>query len=544
MGRVIVIGIDGATFDLLEPWAETGELPSIARMLDEGAYGELTSTLPPVTSPAWPTFATGKNPGKHGVFDFIRPMGGRFDLVNATSIQAKTIWQILSDREKMVGVMNVPVTYPPSEVNGFLISGMLSPSGGDCSYPSGFVRDYEDRLGPYRVAPNVQYKEGNEQEFLDDALDLVDLRARYAKALMEDHPSDFFMVHFQAPDVMQHALWRFIDPSHPRYNPQAAERVIPKFKAVFKRIDAFIGYVLERWGEEATVIVMSDHGFGPLHNVVNLNLFFLEKGLLQLKSGFWARIRAALFRAGVTPAAVWEWIERAGLQNYVWQVSKSTRNKIVGKFLSFEDVDWSQTVAYSIGHVGQVYINLKGREPDGIVEPGANYREVRQRTIDALKELKDPRTGERLVSEIIPADEVVHGPHARRSPDLHLVLDDYRTIAFPLFAADGRIVTKQIRGDSGCHRRNGVLLMSGKGVREGFAVDGAHIMDLAPTILHLVGTPVPSDMDGRPLVSALDMEAPVEYVGEDERENSDGTGLSAEDAAEVEDRLRSLGYLS
>jgi predicted AlkP superfamily phosphohydrolase/phosphomutase len=543
MSRVLVIGIDGATFDLVRPWTEQGELPNLARLMAEGVHGPLESTLPPVTSPAWPTFATGKNPGKHGVFDFIRPLGGRFELVNASSLRAPTLWEILSRAGCTVGTMNVPVTYPPKPVNGFLIGGMLSPMAGPFTYPADLLDRYKDQLKPYRIAPNIQYKEGNEDAFTADLLDLVDRRGRYALRLMEDYPHDFLMFHFQATDVLQHALWKVVDPSHPRHDPEYAARVAPAFKRVYARIDDTIGQMLDRLGDETTVIVMSDHGFGSLHYTVNVNLFLLDQGLLKLKRGAWTRLKTGLFRAGLTPASMWHLIEHAGLQNYVWQVSKSTRNKVVSKFLSFDDVDWSRTVAYSIGHVGQVYINLRGREPRGIVEPGAEYEAVRRDVIDKLGDLRHPETGEPLVDEIIPGDEVVHGPYASRSADLHLVLDGYQAIAFPLFAADRRIVTRQIRGDSGCHRRHGVLIARGHGIRAGEKITDARIMDLSPTILHLMGRPVPSDMDGQVLESALTLDRAVEYESVEKTRAEAEEGLSAEESAEVEERLRSLGYL-
>jgi len=543
MTRVLVIGIDGATFDLIHPWAKEGHLPNLARLMSEGTHGLLESTLPPVTSPAWPTFATGKNPGKHGVFDFIRPLGGRFELVNASSLRAQTLWEILSRAGCTVGTMNVPVTYPPKPVNGFLIGGMLSPMAGSFTYPGDLLDQYQDQLRPYRIAPNIQYKEGNEDAFTADLLDLVDRRGQYALRLMEDYPHDFLMFHFQATDVLQHALWKVVDPSHPRHDPEYAARVAPAFRRVYGRIDQTIGQMLDRLGEETIVIVMSDHGFGSLHYTVNVNLFLLDQGLLKLKRGAWTRLKTGLFRAGLTPASMWHLIEHAGLQNYVWQVSKSTRNKVVSKFLSFDDVDWSRTVAYSIGHVGQIYINLQGREPRGIVGPGAEYEAVRRDVIDKLGGLRHPETGEPLVDEIIPGDEVVHGPYASRSADLHLVLDGYQAIAFPLFAADRRIVTRQIRGDSGCHRRHGVLIAWGHGIRAGEKITGARIMDLSPTILHLMGRPVPSDMDGRVLASALTFDRAVEYESVEKTRAEAEEGLSAEESAEVEERLRSLGYL-
>jgi len=554
VSRVLVIGIDGGTFDLIRPWAEAGDLPNLARLMAEGVHGPLESTLPPVTAPAWTTFATGKNPGKHSVFDFIRPMtispphkgsgkNSRFDLVNSTSIRAPTLWHIISEAGRKSGVMNVPVTYPPASINGFIIAGMLSPVGGAFTHPADLLTRYAGRMKPYRIAPHVQAKRGNEAEFAADLLDLVERRGEYALQLMTDYPCDFLMFHFQATDIMQHAFWKFVDPTHPLHDPQAAARFGPMLKQIYRRIDNFIGQMLDRLTDETTVLVMSDHGFGPLHYVANLNLLLLEHGLLQLKQGAWTRFKAELFRAGLTPASIWRLIERVGLQNYVWQVSKSTRNKVVSKFLSFDDVDWSRTQAYSIGHVGQIYINLRGREPEGIVEPGAEYEAVRQQVIETLHDLRHPETGRPLVDRVVPGDQVVHGPYAHRGPDLHVVLDGYRTIAFPLFATDGRIVTRQIRGDSGCHRLHGVLVAWGPEIRSGGRVENARIIDLAPTILHLLGLPVPEDMDGRVLTEALTGVRPIERRAVGPASEEAETGLSAEETTEVEERLRALGYL-
>ena len=511
--------------------------------MDRGSWAPLESTLPPVTSPAWPTFATGKNPGKHGVFDFIRPIGGEFELVNSSSIKAQTLWQILSSAGKRVGVINVPVTYPPAPVNGFIVGGMLSPMSGHFTYPQDILDPYRNELGDYRIAPSVQYKQGHEEELIDDLLHLVDQRGKYALRLMNDKPWDFFMAHFQASDVLQHALWKFLDPSHPSHNPQAAARVVPRVQDVFARIDHYIGLMMEQAGKDTTILLMSDHGFGPLNWVVNVNLLLLDAGLMHLKKGAFTRLRAGLFRAGLTPAAVWHLIERVGLQNYVWLVSKSTRNKVVSKFLSFDDVDWSRTRAYSIGHVGQIYVNLQGREPNGIVVPGQEYETVCQEIIEALGQLRHPTTNQPLVERVYHGNEAAHGPYASRGADLHVVFDGYRAIAFPLFATDGRLVTKQIRGDSGSHRRHGILVAAGPEVRQGTQLDNPNIVDLAPTILHLMQLPVPDDMDGQVLTSMLTRDKPVEYKEATTRAGEDEAGLSAQDSAEVEDRLRALGYL-
>jgi predicted AlkP superfamily phosphohydrolase/phosphomutase len=538
--KLLIIGIDGATFDLILPWIEDQHLPNLEKIIQDGVYGDLESTLPPVTSPAWPTFMTGCNPGKHGVFDFIQPSGADFQLVNATKIKQQTLWQRLSDAGYQVGVLNVPVTYPPQPINGFMISGILSPKSGQISYPEDLISRHSTQLGDYRVAPNIQYKQGNEADFILDIYDLIRSHGDWALRLMEQEPWDVLMVHFIALDIMMHALWRFMDRSHPRYESNQFEYAI---RDGYKLVDEYVGILLDKLPEDGVVMVMSDHGFGPLKSIVNLNNFLMQKGLLKLRRDLLTRVKAAAFRRGLSPAIVYRWIERAGLQNLVTRVSKNTRNQLVAKFLSFDNVDWSQTVAYSMGHVGQVYLNVAGREPEGIVTEDS-YMQKRQEVIEALQDLRD-LDGQPLVSQIVPREETYHGPYTRFGPDLHLVLDDYNVIAFPLFATDGKVITQQIRGDSGCHRREGIFIIRGPEITSGGRIPKADITDLTPTILHLLGEQVPRSMDGKVLHEVFRSPRDVLYV-DDEQEKGDPVDdvvLSDDEAAQVEDRLRSLGYL-
>jgi len=545
--RILVLGVDGATFDLIEPWAAAGYLPNFAHLMAGGVHGELESTLPPVTSPAWPSFMTGCNPGKHGVFDFIRPQGDGFGLVNSTSIRQPTIWQILSDAGLKVGVMNVPVTYPAQPVNGFMITGLLSPArGGDVCYPADLLSRYEPELGPYRIAPRVQYTPGAEAPFAADVCELIETHGRWGLHLMQAEPWDVFMLHFLSLDVMQHALWRFMDLTHPRYEsrpsaPDGEERPYENaIRDAYTRVDKAIGKMLDQLDEETIVLVMSDHGFGPLHAIVNLNNYLMEKGLLKLKWDPWTRLKAAAFRQGLTPATIFRLMSRLGVQDLVARMSKGARNKMMGKLLSYDAVDWSRTVAYSMGHVGQIYLNIAGREPNGIVSRSDRLR-VLQQVMDALKELRD-EDGRPLVTKLIPRREVYHGRHAEHGPDLHVILDDYRMVSFPLFATNSEIITEQIRGDSGCHRREGIFIASGPGIRGGETLVGADILDLAPTILHLAGLPVRSEMDGRVLGEILKTPPDVRYM-ETQPETRRETGLDEKESAEVEERLRGLGYL-
>ncbi len=536
--KLLIIGFDGATFDLIRPWAAQGHLPNLAALMQNGVHGDLLSTLPPVTSPAWPTFMTGCNPGKHGVFDFIQPHGDNFTLVNATRIRQPTIWQRLSEAGYRVGVMNVPVTYPPGEVNGYLISGLLSPNKEEASYPADFIRRYEPELGPYRITPTIQYKPGIEAEFIADLYDLIHTRGRWALGLMQREPVDVMMVHFIAMDVMKHALWRFMDHNHPRYEPSPFENAILEG---YKLVDSYIGQLMAQLPPDAHTLVMSDHGFGPLLNMVNLNVFFMQKGLMKLKRDPWTQVKAWAFRRGITPSSAYSWIVRLGLQNLVTRVSKKARNDVIGKFLSFDSVDWSRTLAYSMGHVGQVYLNVSGRDEHGIIAP-ENMAQRRDEVVAVLQELVD-KNGRSILSKVITGAEAYHGPYAFKGPDLHLVLDDYNMIACPLFATEGRVMTHQIRGDSGCHRSEGIFLAHGPTIKSGELLPANNILDLAPTIMHMLGQAAPAVMDGRVLTEIFTSPQEVVIADDETAELVTEQGFSAEDADQVEERLRGLGYL-
>jgi predicted AlkP superfamily phosphohydrolase/phosphomutase len=541
--HVLIIGVDGGTFSLIRPWAEQGYLPNLKRLLDGGVSRDLLSTFPPVTSPAWPSFMTGMNPGQHGVFDFIRPKGGNYDMVNSTSIRQPTLWDWLSSAGRRVGVVNVPVTYPPHPVNGFMITGLLSPRNATISYPDDLIKRYEPELGPYRIAPDVQCKRGEEELFIADLMNLEEVRGRYTLALLENEPWDVMAVVFGATDVGSHALWRFADETHPAHDPNTPENVKNGLRDIYAVVDAQIGRLVEATPSDTTIIVMSDHGFGPLHYTINLNLLLMEKGLMHLRRAPFTQLKAFLFRRGISPKRIYAWLEKVGLHHLASRVSKEQRNKVVGKFLSYDDVDWERTRAFSIGHVGQIYINTRGMQPYGSVEPGEETDTVRQEVIDALNGLRHPVTGEPIVDRIILREEEFSGPYAMQGPDIQVVLDGYRCISFPLFATSPELFTEQIRGDSGCHRLEGIFIASGPGIRRGSTSGPAHITDVAPTVMYLLGLPIPAEMSGQPLQDILEEPHEAIYASPNPRFPDAETGLMPSEENEIEERLRSLGYL-
>jgi predicted AlkP superfamily phosphohydrolase/phosphomutase len=523
---VIVIALDGATFDLLDPWLDEGVLPTLARLMTGGVSGRLSSTLPPITAPAWASFMTGKNPGKHGVFDFFRPHAtelDRYEMVNSSHIQAQVLWEILSEAGVRVGVLNVPVTHPPRLVNGYLVPGLLSPDHGLTCYPPGFLQPYQNQLGPYRLTPDLLYHPDDTAAFIAGLYALCDTQSRYAQRLYTDHPVDFFMVHFLAPDIAQHKLWRYSDPTHPWYDPAHVRQFGSALRDLFVRLDQVIAELISLMPAETTVMVMSDHGFGPQHHTVNLNQFFMQRGLLKLRGGWRVRGRQWLYNR----PWVWRWLAR-------WL-----------RPLAFADVDWTRTVAYSLGHIGQVYLNVRGRQPYGLVEPEL-YEAVRAEVMEHLGQLCQPITREPLVEQMIVREAAAHGPYLNDGPDLHLVMDGYRAMAYPMFAADGQVVTEQRLGNSGDHRTDGILIVAGPPIKAGHTLSAARLIDLAPTLLYLLGVPVPDDMDGQLLWEAITeqyrAEHPVQYQRPASAANP-AAQLSQSEEELLARRLRDLGYM-
>jgi predicted AlkP superfamily phosphohydrolase/phosphomutase len=550
--KVFAVGLDGATLDLIKPWARDGKLPTFARILKEGSHGRLRSTIPPVTGPAWVSFMTGRNPGKHGVGDFLQKTAGEYRraLVDSTGIKAEPVWITAGRQGKKVGVLNVPVTYPPYEVNGFLVSGLLAPrSTKTYTYPESLARELDQAVGGYRVNLDHFYVKGSGDRFLADVKALVEARTRAAEYLMERYEWDFFMVHYIATDWVQHFLWHCMDPTHPRFDRAEAELYGDAILEVYQQIDAALDTLMSRLDRDTVLLVMSDHGFGPFHKYVYLNNWLLESKLLTLKKGPITRLKYLLFRLGLTPSSLYRALARMMLVKVAFKASKKQRYDLLSTlFLSGKDIDWSRTKAYSSGNVGQVFINVKGREPSGVVEPGSEYREVRAQVISKLSELRDPETGDLVMEHIYKREEVYSGPYVEQLPDILLLPRNLEYIATGLAEFVSNAVIEPSFAYSGTHRMNGTFILRGDGVKEGLVGEDAAIVDMAPTILHLLGLPVPRDMDGAVLTGMLDEEfaaaRPVCYTDEDGAPGSAGTGLSDEEAEEVKDRLRGLGYVT
>ncbi len=253
--KVLVLGLDGCTFDLLDPWMEKGFLPNLKKIKEEGTTGRLRSTYPPVTGPAWVSFMTGKNPGKHSIYEFLVRKPGSYQEfpVNADNRDGQTLWEILSAQGYRVAVLNVPMTYPPQKVNGVLISDFLTPAGKrDFTHPPELLDEIEGKFGTYylhqRVIEAAVFTSDNYiATFLEDCLAMMRYKCAVAKYLIDREAFDFFMLHIVATDRVQHTLWHILDPSHQRYRADLAERYYDDVVSFYRELDKEVGEIIGRF---------------------------------------------------------------------------------------------------------------------------------------------------------------------------------------------------------------------------------------------------------------------------------------------------------
>ena len=551
INRVLVIGLDSAPLGLLEPWIAAGKLPNLGRLIAQGATGVLNSSFPPLSPAAWSSFATGMHPGKHGVLDHGYRQAGTYKIVptNARRRGGATLWQLLGQAGKRVGVINVPETYPPSPVNGFLITGMTTPSDdADWCYPASLAAELKQAMGGYRVF-GVRSKE-NLDRSLAGMHQTIPLRMQAASYLWEQHQPHFMILVFMETDVVQHKTWKYMDPSHPQHS-----RYGNAILDIYRRIDEHLPLLLEQVDDETAVIIMSDHGAGPIDKWLNLNSWLLRENFLRLKPEWPSRLRHLAFRLGLTPNNAYRLASalRLGLVDKAADKAKreasiQRANPMMGLFLSFNDVDWGQTRAYTLGgNLTGIWINLQGREPHGAVSPGAEYEQVRDELIDRLRELRDPDTGQAIATAIHRREQVYHGPYLERAPDVIFETLDEQYVGFGSQEFTTNAIMEPSPLFSGCHRRAGMVALHGKPFRPGARLAEHQIVDLSPTILHLLGCSVPADIDGRVMVEALTagyrQAHPISIAGQAWKPAEDQAGFSPEEENKVSERLRDLGYL-
>ena len=536
--RVLLLGLDGVGYPMLEPAFAAGHMPRLKAVLDRGAQGVLTSTIPPYTPPGWTSIFTGVNPGRHGIFGFTLGNAQRNEgLVRLDKVRAPALWNALNAEGHRVGLFNIPMTYPPPPVDGWAVSGMLTPESGGATpegftYPPALATTIAEVAGDYQIDIEVDYDQDWRSTDIIDRLsrNLAVKRKALDHLLQHDGDVPVLFAVLEAPDRLMHVHYKYIDPSYEHFTRPEAAAIRERAWAFFDEMDEVIGDLLAWAGNDAFVVTMSDHGFQGKDKGVNMNLALKEWGLLSLKGAGAVAQSAGLRKVGRKVKRV---------------LPKAVRRRAKGA--AHASVDWSRTKAFSAPIPQQgIYINLEGREPHGIVSE-VEYESVRDEIVERFSALRDPDDGGPVLDRIYKREDVVHGPVAEWAPDLFPVCRHYSyELSDGLFSAE--VLTDYRDLPRGFHHMDGIFGVAGPGIEPRGGLT-ASLYDIAPTALYLAGCGIP-EVDGQVLTSVLpaDMVAstPERKAAADlplAGEGAEAKPYSAEEEAQIEESLRNLGYL-
>ncbi len=544
--RVFALGLDGATFDLIQPWVAEGKLPTLARLMEQGSWGTLRSVIPPLTMPAWASFLTGLSPGRHGLYSFLRRKEGSYDFTpfNASYLKAPGLGELLNQHGHRVALVNVPATYPPKPLDGLVVTGLETPGRNvTFTHPEGLAKELIERFD-YEIERPEKYAPGQEDIFIAAVDRVEEKRLRAVLWLMKEINWDFFSVIFRGTDVLAHAFWRFMDPDHPAHEPEMVAEYGDTILRHYEKMDEAIAAILAELDPNTTLLLMSDHGFGGLYRDVYVGNVLVQAGLIQLKHSPQARLRQLLFKMGFTPRNAIRVLSALRLQNLVRGMMSGETRTVARASVSLQSsVDWPRTKAFPLGG-GHIYVNVKGRDPQGSVEPGSEYNAVCKEIEAALHALRDPGTGGPIVERVWRRHEIYGDDSVPDTPDLYVQWKDDHYIDMGSIGFGKGFISEPIRGRSGGHTMRGIFLAHGPEIKQGHKIEGAQLVDLAPTILHLLDVPVPVGLDGGVLteifVDGASRQVVYEEVAAKEQQVH---AFSDEEEAVVEKRLRDLGYI-
>lgn len=516
--RVIVVGLDGATWDLLKPWAESGKLPTIKWLMENGVWGDLETVIPPLSAPAWTSFITGKNPGNHGIYNFVLKKENSYDIIFVNSIiqrkLSRRLWDYLAFKNFKSIIINLMPSYPPENINGILISDILTtPAGKNFIYPNHLMSELKSNIGEYDIEPLEDLIIGSDDsKFLKRLFKAEEQRIKYFKYLLENYDWNLAVLVLSGSDNIQHAFWNYLDPTHPFYDPKNASEYKNKVISLFKMYDDLLKYLISTY-QDAIIFVVSDHGHGPSFKYFNLPFWLKKKGYLKFKRSPTTIIKLLLFSnlfdivySIMGKLGIIEKVKHIFLRGKSYGSRKRSLLSLIFDYLfvSWKDIDWNNTTAFVVSSGGQIYINLKGREPQGIVPP-EEYESIREKIKKELENIIDPETGKKVIYKVFKKEELYSGKYLENAPDLICLPNKGYVIQYPQVYKPKLFEVSKIAGThTSINELRGILIVYGPSIKKGMKIQGAKIYDITPTILHIFGLPIPKDIDGKILKDIFD----------------------------------------
>jgi predicted AlkP superfamily phosphohydrolase/phosphomutase len=486
--KTVIIGLDGLNPDLVYQWRN--ELSTLNRFMEHGIYGRIKSTVPPITPQAWSCVLCGKNPGHFGYWDFTYRDDysyGQPELVSSEirDERVDSLYKILSKHGKRTALINVPVSYPPPEIpNGYSISSFMTPSiEKPFTYPDSLKEEITNIVGEYIIdasTSDMNFRQMEKERVMRRIYDMDKQRFDLTKYFIKEKNCDFVFPVIMGTDRMPHLFYRYFDENHKNYT--CHDTYKDALKNHYKFCDENIGEVLDLIDDNTVIVVVSDHSVQRLDGRINLNEWLIQEGYMGLKTR--PRQLTLLMQA---------------------------------------DIDWSKTRAWATGFTGQLYLNVRGREAQGTIDPG-DYDKVLDELSEKIKDITDEE-GKKLETQVFKRKEIHSGEYSRFGPDLFIYFDNCHWNMSELIGYDSIYSYDTPKGpDDAGHGPYGFFAIHGPGVPKRGEMAGADLLDIAPTVLHLMGIPIPADMEGKVLTKKK-------------------SAYSEEDKEEVKERLSKIGYL-
>ncbi len=562
--KMVIVGIDGGTFKVIDPLMKKGKLPNLERILRSGVRGILKSTYPPITAAAWVSFMTGKNPGKHGFFDFREynpddyvpsfvpttkdAVTENVSALHSSRFQGETIWDFLGNSGYEMTVVAVPMTYPAWKINGRMAPGFPSPDQGrPRTYPPEWADEIGQVLDMSSISSFAAVDHSNPDKFAMECRDLVRRKARIILDAVRSGKSDVLSVVFSSTDFAQHFFWKYFE-----------EQEEPKsfiIETIYQEIDIFFGDILNLTENDVSIVVMSDHGFmrHPM-KYFNISSWMVKENYIVLKENnkgsglniFSSGLDKLLNRIKNKNVKL-----KMAIREQVSKMPHFMQEWVSKQYFKSNLIDWDQTRTFRFkmyGTVEGIVINRRNRQEKGIVKEGEEYEDLRDEIIMKLLQLKDPGTGLSVVEKAYKREEIYEGEFFDHTPDIIIELAPDYIGGLELEAPVISLINEEVRSAfSGIHDPDGIFVFYGPNFRKGVELGPADIIDVFPTIFYDLNLPIPDDVDGKVIMGAFSdlhkLNEPI-YISKDKGGRKSREELSREDEESMKKALDGLGYLS